>query len=58
MVNVKVAEDTPAAKNSGVMAKMASNMYPSFVPRFWPLVFLSRGPLKITVAPAMFDSDD
>jgi hypothetical protein len=58
MVNVKVAEDAPAAKNCGVMANLASNTYPLSVRRLACAVFESRGPLRIVVEPEMFDRVD
>jgi len=58
MEKTKVADDTPVAKNDGVSAKIASKMYPSFVWRRGFAFFERIGPLRITVVPDRFASDD
>jgi hypothetical protein len=55
---MRVAEETPAAKNCGVNAKTASKTQPSDCWRLELLFFESTGPLRITVEPDKLPSDD
>jgi hypothetical protein len=58
IVNTRVAEETPAAKNCGVRARIASKTYPSLCWRL-ELAFLeSSGPLRISVVPERLASDE
>jgi hypothetical protein len=58
MVNTRVAEDAPVAKNCGVSVKIASITYPSLCCRIALLFFDSCGPLMMTVEPDKLPSDD
>src|SRR6185503_21338291 len=51
ILKVRVAEETPGAKNCGVRTKIASNTQPSDCWRLELLFFESSGPLRITVEP-------
>src|ERR1044072_7240564 len=58
MLNVRVTEETPAAKNCGVRVKTASKTQPSLCWRLILLFFESSGPLRMTVEPDKLLSDD
>ena len=58
MLKMRVAEETPVAKNCGVKVKMASKTYPSLCWRLALLFFESCGPLRITVEPDKLASVD
>ena len=58
MLNVRVTEETPAAKNCGVSVKTASKIHPSLCCRLILLFFESSGPLRMTVDPDKLASDD
>jgi hypothetical protein len=58
ILNVRVAEETPEAKNCGVRVKIASKTQPSLCWRLELLFFESSGPLRTSVEPDKFPSDD
>ena len=58
MLKIRVAEETPEAKNCGVSVKTASKIQPSLCWRLELLFFESSGPLRTTVAPDKLPNDD
>ena len=58
ILKMSVADEVPATKNCGVMVKIASKTQPSLFCRLELLFFDSTGPLRITVEPDKFASDD
>jgi len=58
MLKIRVAEETPEAKNCGVSVKTASKTQPSLCWRLELLFFESSGPLSMTVEPDKLPSDD
>ena len=58
MLNVRVADETPAEKNCGVIVRIASKTQPSLCWRLELLFLESSGPERITVAPDKLANDD
>ena|SRR6185436_2391716 len=58
MLKMRVAEETPEAKNCGVSVKIASKTHPSLCCRLILLFFESSGPLRTIVDPDKLPSDD
>ena len=58
MLKIRVAEETPEAKNCGVRVNTASKIQPSLCWRLELLFFESSGPLRTTVEPDKLPSDD